>query len=92
MKLSERYSWTVVKTTGGWCIALTCNAKGRVWDEKLQQEVDNPRSPEAGSVTTFCLADKSIIGSHLIQHMASLTDDQCDSFFPQKPVKKSKKA
>jgi hypothetical protein len=77
--LSTKYSCAFWHETR--ILVLTC----------ITSEPDNPRAPKAGDIKKFNIAPHINI-DRLMKHMDSLTDDQCDSFFPQAPVKKSKKA
>lgn len=96
VSLSERYSWSYfTPPEGGVRITLKCEKEDDRVDEKGKRI--NTRSPKAGAVTHFPSEHTVMpIPNGLIQaledNMRSLTDDQCDSFFPQERVKKKKKA
>jgi hypothetical protein len=95
MALSTRYSWAYfTPPEGGVRITLTCEQEDLRVDENGKRL--NARSPKAGA-KTFFPAESSVMPlphngiQSLELHMQSLTDDQCDSFFPQERAKKKKK-
>lgn len=55
-------------------------------------DIDNPRCPDPFAETSFRLAGRHINVDRVRQHMDTLTDDQCDSFYQQERVKRSKKS
>lgn len=87
MALSTRFSWSYITSPeGGVQIHLLC----------LKEDVGNPRSAKAGAIIIFPKADAWMQLPYggiqsLESHMQTLTDDQCDSFYPQERVKKKKK-
>jgi hypothetical protein len=91
VKLAERFDFHLQPSPDGWKISVVCLAQGIIQDKEGNDMV-NPRSPSVGSKVDFLLANQLLSGYRIMEQLNSLTDDQCDSFFPQAPVKKSKKA